>query len=464
MYLDRKSSWLKHLDFILIDLATFMFTYIIAVLICHGQFNYNDETVRIGLIFFVLSDLLIAFFFQSYKDILKRGSYDEFICTVKHAVLVMFTVIALLYVMKIGSYQSRLIVAMSTALFMWIAWGLRVWRKKIIKDYNLANKKQLLIITDKANLQDVKNSIKDHEFVGYNIKQIISLDKVDDENVVVMRYHEQIVDWAVRQWIDECLFCIEGNYASIVDIIEEFIEMGITSQYELYKRQERYTNTVTHVGKYTTLTRTVKIANYRDAFLKRCLDIVGGLVGCFITLILMCTFGLAIKIKDPGPVFFSQTRIGQNGKKFKIYKFRSMYMDAEDRKKKLLKQNTYGEESLMFKLDDDPRIIKGIGHFIRKTSLDELPQLWNILKGDMSIVGPRPALPREVEQYGDYEMQRLYVTPGLSCYWQIAPHRNELSFEEWMDLDVKYVQERSFLVDWKIIFKTFVVCLFGQGE
>lgn len=200
-----------------------------------------------------------------------------------------------------------------------------------------------MIITDKANLQDVKNSIKDHEFVGYNIKQIISLDKVDDENVVVMRYHEQIVDWAVRQWIDECLFCIEGNYASIVDIIEEFIEMGITSQYELYKRQERYTNTVTHVGKYTTLTRTVKIVNYRDAFLKRCLDIVGGLVGCFITLILMCTFGLAIKIKDPGPVFFSQTRIGQNGKKFKIYKFRSMYMDAEDRKKKLLKQNTLGE-------------------------------------------------------------------------------------------------------------------------
>ena len=101
---------------------------------------------------------------------------------------------------------------------------------------------------------------------------------------------------------------------------------------------------------------------------------------------------------------------------------------------------------------------------LEKTSLDELPQLWNILKGDMSIVGPRPALPREVEQYGEYEMQRLYATPGLNCYWQIAPHRNELSFEEWMDLDVKYVQERSFMVDWKIIFKTFGVCLFGQGE
>lgn len=112
---------------------------------------------------------------------------------------------------------------------------------------------------------------------------------------------------------------------------------------------------------------------------------------------------------------------------------------------------------------DDPRITH-VGKFIRKTSIDELPQLWNILKGDMSIVEPRPALPREVEQYGGYEKQSLYVTPGLSCYWQIAPHRNDLFFEEWMDLDVRYVKERSFWVDWKIILKTFKVCLLGHGE
>ncbi|ELA59277.1 hypothetical protein OGG_03556 [Enterococcus faecium EnGen0013] len=108
--------------------------------------------------------------------------------------------------------------------------------------------------------------------------------------------------------------------------------------------------------------------------------------------------------------------------------------------------------------------ITRVGKFIRKTSIDELPQLWNILKGDMSIVGSRPALPREVEQYGDYEKQRLYVQPGLSCYWQIAPHRNELFFEEWMELDVKYVQERSFFADWKIIFMTIRAVLFGYGE
>ena len=167
-------------------------------------------------------------------------------------------------------------------------------------------------------------------------------------------------------------------------------------------------------------------------------------------------------VDDPsaGPIF-SQERIGRDGKPFKFYKFRSMCPNAEAKLDDLLDQNEM--DGPVFKIKDDPRITR-VGKFIRKTSIDELPQLWNILKGDMSIVGPRPALPREVEQYGDYEKQRLYVTPGLSCYWQIAPHRNDLSFEEWMDLDIKYVKERSFWVDWKIIFKTFKVCLLGHGE
>ena len=176
----------------------------------------------------------------------------------------------------------------------------------------------------------------------------------------------------------------------------------------------------------------------------------------------MLATAIAIVADDPsaGPIF-SQERIGRNGKPFKFYKFRSMCPNAEEKLDDLLDQNEM--DGPVFKIKDDPRITR-VGKFIRKTSIDELPQLWNILKGDMSIVGPRPALPREVAQYTPYEWQRLYVTPGLSCYWQIAPHRNQLSFEEWMALDVKYVKERSFWVDWKIIFKTFKVCLLGHGE
>lgn len=195
---------------------------------------------------------------------------------------------------------------------------------------------------------------------------------------------------------------------------------------------------------------------------RRTQDIIFSAIALVVLSPVMLLVAIAIMIDDhsAGPIFH-QVRIGRNGKPFKFYKFRSMYANAEAKLNELLDQNEM--DGPVFKIKNDPRITR-VGKFIRKTSLDELPQLWNILKGDMSIVGPRPALPREVEQYDEYEMQRLYVTPGLSCYWQIAPHRNDLSFDEWLDLDIKYIQERSFLVDWKIIFKTFGVCLFGQGE
>lgn len=177
---------------------------------------------------------------------------------------------------------------------------------------------------------------------------------------------------------------------------------------------------------------------------------------------LMAAIALAIYLDDPkGSPIFSQQRCGRDGKAFKFYKFRSMCVDAEEKLTELLKNNEM--DGPAFKMKDDPRITR-IGKFLRKTSLDELPQLVNILKGDMSIVGPRPPIPREVEQYNDYQKQRLYVTPGLTCYWQIQPHRNEISFDEWMELDIKYIRERSFLVDWKIIFGT-VKAVFGeQGE
>lgn len=177
---------------------------------------------------------------------------------------------------------------------------------------------------------------------------------------------------------------------------------------------------------------------------------------------LMLVLALVIYLDDPhGSPVFSQLRCGRDGKLFKMYKFRSMYMDAEQRLEEILKDNEM--DGPAFKMKDDPRITR-VGHVIRKISLDELPQLWNVLKGDMSIVGPRPALPREVELYTEEQKQRMYVTPGLTCYWQIQPRRNDISFDDWMALDLKYIQERSFWVDWKIIFKTIIVVIRKEGE
>lgn len=176
----------------------------------------------------------------------------------------------------------------------------------------------------------------------------------------------------------------------------------------------------------------------------------------------MLITALVIWVDDPhGSPVFSQIRCGRDGKLFKMYKFRSMYVDAEERLAELLDENEM--DGPAFKIKDDPRITR-VGRVIRKVGLDELPQLWNILRGDMSIVGPRPALPREVEQYTPLQKQRMYVTPGLTCYWQVQPKRNDISFDEWMALDLKYIQERSFWVDWKIIFKTVGAVLGGEGE
>lgn len=195
--------------------------------------------------------------------------------------------------------------------------------------------------------------------------------------------------------------------------------------------------------------------------LRRAQDIVFSSIALVVLSPVMLLVALAVYIDDPkGSPIFSQIRCGRNGKPFKFYKFRSMCVDAEAKLDALLQQNEM--DGPAFKIKDDPRITR-VGKFIRKTSLDELPQLFNILKGDMSIVGPRPPLPREVEQYDAYQRQRLYVTPGLTCYWQVQPHRNDLTFDEWMELDIKYMKERSFLVDWKIIFQTVRVVLFGQG-
>lgn len=203
----------------------------------------------------------------------------------------------------------------------------------------------------------------------------------------------------------------------------------------------------------TYIDKKVIDQNYRWYWVvRRAQDILLSLIALLVLWPAMLLIALIVWCDSPGasPIFM-QIRIGRKGRPFHFLKFRTMVPNAEHQLKELLSQNEM--DGPVFKIKDDPRITR-VGRFLRKSSLDELPQLINVLHGDMSIVGPRPALPREVEQYDAYERQRLYVSPGLTCYWQIQPQRNDLTFDEWMELDMKYIQERSFLTDWKIILKT----------
>ena len=190
---------------------------------------------------------------------------------------------------------------------------------------------------------------------------------------------------------------------------------------------------------------------------KRAIDIIGAGSGLLLLSPVIVIVACAIKFTSKGPIFFSQKRVGKNGELFDMYNFRSMVVNAEELKEKLAHQNEMSGP--MFKMKDDPRVTK-VGKFIRKTSLDELPQLWNVLKGDMSLVGPRPSLPKEVAQFEKWMYKRLSVKPGLTCFWQVSG-RNNIDFEDWMKLDIKYVDERNIWIDIKLIFKT-VLVLFGD--
>ncbi|MGG7145246.1 sugar transferase [Clostridium butyricum] len=202
-----------------------------------------------------------------------------------------------------------------------------------------------------------------------------------------------------------------------------------------------------------------KLSRNTYEFLKRLMDIICSMSALIVLAPILIVVAILIKIESKGPVIFSQERVGINNKKFKMYKFRSMVVNAENMKEKLEKQNE--RKGPMFKIKNDPRVTT-IGRFIRKTSIDELPQLINILKGEMSIVGPRPSLPKEVIQFEPWMLERLKVKPGLTCYWQVQG-RDHIEFEDWMRLDVKYVKDRNFLLDIKLIFKTFFVFLGDQN-
>ena len=214
-------------------------------------------------------------------------------------------------------------------------------------------------------------------------------------------------------------------------------------------------------GNYPVITYTRFRSSYKRLLIKRVMDIVGGLIGLLITAVFFPFVAIAIKLDSPGPVLFSQIRIGRNGRRFKIYKFRSMYIDAEERKKELQSRNEV--KGLMFKMENDPRITK-VGKFIRKTSIDELPQFYNVVKGDMSLVGTRPPTEDEFEKYNQYYRRRISMTPGLTGMWQVSGRSEIENFDDVVKYDLQYIDNWSLWLDIKILFKTVVVVIAGRGS
>jgi lipopolysaccharide/colanic/teichoic acid biosynthesis glycosyltransferase len=295
------------------------------------------------------------------------------------------------------------------------------------------------------------------------------------DTIPVVATADTLEQYLTNNWVDEVYLDVSPKADLPVSLINSLMRMGITIHTALTNLDDiesRHKN-VEWICGHLTITTSLGYITGRDVFLKRIMDIVGGLIGSLITVLLTPFLGLAIWLSDPGPIFFMQTRIGENGKKFQMYKFRSMYMDAEARKEQLA-QTSGQKDQLMFKLEHDPRIIgqkqlpngkwkKGIGGWIRDLSLDELPQFFNVLKGDMSLVGTRPPTLDEWQRYEPAHRSRMSTRPGITGLWQVSGRSKIRDFDTVVRLDREYIENWSLKQDIHILLKTICVVITRRG-
>lgn len=468
----EKAVWLKHFDFIIIDILCMQAALGISYGFRNGITNIfeNHYYQRMALTLIVV-DIIIVFFSENYHDIMKRNYFQEFKQTLVFISYVLMGFIIFNYLAKYETDYSRLVIVMMWELGILFSYGARILRKRFIRK-NAADsrniKKSLLILTDSVSAERIVKKICENSYDGRAPHGIIILDKERTGETVggipVVASRSSAVSYLCQNWVDEVITSYRGEADEAESILKDCDDMGITVHRILPESFESsWKKCVENIGGYSVITESIEPAGPVALALKRCVDIIGGLAGCVITGILFLFVAPAIYINSPGPVFFAQVRIGKNGRRFRIYKFRSMYMDAEKRKKELMEQNKI-KDGMMFKMDNDPRIIKGIGHFIRKTSIDEFPQFFNVLKGDMSLVGTRPPTVDEWEKYEKHHRVRMAIKPGLTGMWQVSGRSSITDFEEVVALDTKYIREWNMLLDVKILLKTVKIVIMGSGS
>lgn len=469
MYKKSVQGWLKHLDFMILDVVCLWISFTLAFNMRHGSLDVLANSLYRDMMWsLALMDIVVIFFFDSLKNVLKRGFYQEFVMTVKQTCLITLCSVFYLFTFKEAENYSRLVLGYTAALYLLLSYVLRcLWKNCLRKYFGGAEKRSLLIVTVSDIVDTVIDNIKNKNYGDYFVTGVCILDKKAKgrviDGVTVVADEDDLVEYVCREWVDEVFINIPESEPYPAELLDKFIEMGVVVHMKLAKSQNLLGKKqfVEHLGTYTVLTTSINSVSRRQIILKRMMDIAGGLAGCIITGILCIFVGPAIYIQSPGPIFFKQTRVGKNGKLFQMYKFRSMYMDAEERKAELMKENRV-QDGMMFKLDFDPRIIgskklpdgtikKGVGNFIRDWSLDEFPQFLNVLKGDMSLVGTRPPTVDEWDKYELHHRARLATKPGLTGMWQVSGRSNITDFEEVVKLDKQYISEWTMGLDIKIL-------------
>ena len=494
MYKRRVRGWSQHIDFMLLDILCAFFSLLIAFLLVEKGAVLSSRSFWRLVLETTLVNLVVMIVVDTYHSVLHHSPWDELVRLLSQTGHVVLILLAFHLLNLTDEADLSSIALLALPLYLLTCYLMRqVYKGYLKKRHHIHNRNSMLIALETSQIPVVLPRILRSNYGTYRFSGIALMESEPSEEQALKALHslreehpevetipivataETLEQYLTNNWVDEVYLDVPPQTDLPVELINSLIRMGITIHTALTNLDDiesRHKN-VEWICGHLTLTTSLGYITERDLFLKRLMDIAGGLLGSLVTVLLIPPVGLAIWLSDPGPIFFAQTRIGENGKRFQIYKFRSMYMDAEARKKKLA-QETGQEDQLMFKLEHDPRIIgqregsdgkwkKGVGGWIRDLSLDEFPQFFNVLKGDMSLVGTRPPTVDEWLQYEPFHRSRMSTRPGITGLWQVSGRSKIRDFDVVVRLDREYIENWSLKQDIHILFKTVWVVLTRKG-
>ncbi|MGN0348906.1 MAG: sugar transferase [Roseburia sp.] len=418
----------------------------------------------------VLAFAILVIFFNYNQKYMQRGKLEELKAVIKMNLLFAAIISMIVFARHEVSPMSRGISYMTVMINTVQMYGIHLLLKRylLVVYKNKASVNQMLLLTTVDRAEKILRSVaREREWT----KRITGIIIIDDNRIgekicgiPVVASYDDMLEYARRQIVDEVFISVPYDTGeSLYYVVLEFENMGarVHLTVEILNRFSEFHVALESMGDIPVITFFNNSYDYRQLALKRLMDIIGSLIGIALTLIIGIFLAPALLLESPGPLIFKQKRVGRNGRYFYMYKFRSMYADAEARKAELMKDNEM--DGLMFKMENDPRITK-VGRFIRKTSIDEFPQFFNVLKGDMSLVGTRPPTLDEFAQYKSYHKRRLSAKPGITGLWQVSGRNDIENFEDVVKLDLEYIDNWSISLDVKILLKTVGVVFSHTGK
>ena len=481
MYKMSVKGWFKHFDFILLDLFSLLLSLLTGIWVVrqNGQ-TFSDPNIPGFVVLILMIDFGVLIAFDGLNRVVTRGYLVELGMTLRHVLLVIGLIaVAVVLRSEKMTYPDGFFVLVLVLYFLY-SYGTRIFWKGFLRRNPASEKTKspILIVTDSRYAREILERMKSYSFLRYKIIGFVFTDRDAEgemfEDMPVVANQGNAADYLCREWVDEVLFfrCSLDNKTQT--LIEQCRQMALTIHlYLAVQGIDERKMTFGYIAGYEVLTVNINFMSPLDAFIKRCFDIVVGFFGSLAAVVLLIVIGPFICAASPGPLIFCQERIGENGRKFKMYKIRSMYVDADARKAELMDQNRIAD-GRMFKLDFDPRIIgnrvlpdgtqkTGIGDFIRRWSIDELAQGFNLLLGNMSMVGTRPPTVDEWERYELHHRARLAMKPGITGMWQISGRSKITDFEEITRLDTYYIANWDIGLDLRILFRTIWVVFKRKG-